>query len=67
MDVISWIYVRITEWGVARRYARLTTGEGQTMTEYAMMASVIALVLYAGFKAFGTSASTLLVSIDGSL
>jgi Flp pilus assembly pilin Flp len=67
MDVISWVYVRGREWGIARRYARLTVGKGQTMTEYAMMVSVIALVLYAGYRAFGTSASTLLTSIDGSL
>jgi Flp pilus assembly pilin Flp len=64
MDVISWGYVRIRERGIARRRAGL---KGQTMTEYAMIISVIALILYAGYQAFGTSASTLLGSIDGSL
>jgi Flp pilus assembly pilin Flp len=37
------------------------------MTEYAMIVSVVAVVAYAGYIAFGTSTNTLLTSIDGSL
>jgi Flp pilus assembly pilin Flp len=37
------------------------------MTEYAMIISVVAVVAYGSYKAFGTSTTTLLTSIDGSL
>ncbi len=67
MDVISGLYVRLTEGTIAQRCARLTAGKGQTMTEYAMIASVVAVAVYGGYKALGTSTTTLLTSIDGSL
>jgi Flp pilus assembly pilin Flp len=67
MDIAGRFYVRITEGTLARRCARLTAIKGQTMTEYAMIVSVVAVVAYAGYIAFGTSTNTLLTSIDGSL
>jgi Flp pilus assembly pilin Flp len=67
MDVISGLYVRFMEGKIARRYARLTTGKGQTMTEYAMIVTVVAVAVYGGYKALGTSTQTLLSSIDGTL
>lgn len=67
MDVISEVYVRLTEGKIARKYPKIFAGRGQTMTEYAMIISVVAVAAYGGFKAFGTSTTTLLSSIDGSL
>ena len=67
MDVVSSVYVRLTEGKIARRYTRLAAGKGQTMTEYAMIVSVVAVAVYGGYKALGTSTTTLLSSIDGTL
>jgi Flp pilus assembly pilin Flp len=67
MDLIGRVYVRLTEAPIARRCARLLSGKGQTMTEYAMIVSVVAVTVYAGYKTLGTGASTLVASIDGSL
>ena len=64
---ITGVYVDITEGKIARRVAGLATARGQTMTEYAMIVSVIAVVAYGGYKIFGTSNNALLTSIDGSL
>jgi Flp pilus assembly pilin Flp len=67
MDIAGRFYVRITEGKIARRCFRVAASKGQTMTEYAMIVSVVAVVAYAGYLAFGTSTNTLLTSIDGSL
>ena len=67
MDLIGKVSVRLTERPIARRCARLFSGKGQTMTEYAMIISVVAVTVYAGYKTLGTGTSTLLSSIDGSL
>jgi Flp pilus assembly pilin Flp len=56
MDRINAIYVRATEW---RR--------GQTMTEYALIVSAIAVALLAGYKSMGTDLRTLLTSVDSQL
>ena len=40
---------------------------GQTMTEYALILSAVAVVVYAGYQTMGTSITTLLTSIDGNL
>jgi len=67
MDLIGKVYVRLTEGPTVRRCARLFSSNGQTMTEYAMIISVVAVVVYGGYKTLGTGTSTLLTSIDGSL
>jgi len=66
MDITDRFYVRITEGKLGRRCTRMVD-DGQTMTEYAMIISVVAVVAYAGYEAFGTTATTLLSGIDGSL
>lgn len=40
---------------------------GQTMTEYALILSAVAVVVYAGYKTMGTSITGLLTSIDANL
>ncbi len=67
MDAVSSIYVRIVEGRVGKGFARMTASRGQTMTEYAMIIAVVAVVAYGGYQAFGTSTTALLTSIDGSL
>lgn len=53
----------ITKWFVkAQNWQR-----GQTMTEYALILSAVAVVVYAGYQTMGTSITTLLTSIDGNL
>ena len=47
---------------VAREWSR-----GQTMTEYALILSAVAVVVYAGYKTMGTSITGLLTSVDGNL
>jgi Flp pilus assembly pilin Flp len=56
MDLIRKLYVKTDE------FAR-----GQTMAEYALLLSAIAVVVYAGYKATGTTISTLLASVDGKM
>lgn len=67
MDLSGSVYVRLSEAPIAKRCARLFSGKGQTMTEYVMIVSVVAVVVYAGYEALGTGTTTLLTSIDGSL
>jgi len=67
MDLCERVCVRLTEGPIARGYARLFTSQGQTMTEYVMIVAVVAVTVYAGYKALGTGTTTLLTSIDGSL
>ncbi len=42
-------------------------GKGQTMTEYALILSAVAVVVYAGYKTMGTSITGLLTTIDANL
>ena len=41
--------------------------KGQTMTEYALILSAVAVVVYAGYKTMGTSITGLLTTIDANL
>lgn len=53
----------ITKWFVtAQNWQR-----GQTMTEYALILSAIAVVVYIGYQTMGTTVNTLLTAIDGNL
>ena len=67
MDIIIKLYVGLSQGKFGRRYARLTTAKGQTMTEYALLLSGVAVVVYSSYKTLGTSITPLLTRIDGNL
>jgi Flp pilus assembly pilin Flp len=56
MDFITKMFVKAHNWH-----------RGQTMTEYALILSAVAVVVYAGYKTMGTSITGLLTSVDGNL
>lgn len=56
MDKITGLFVKV------REYQR-----GQTMTEYAMILSAVAVVVFAGYTLMGTDIQSLLNSVDGKL
>ena len=56
MDQIREIFVRV------REYRR-----GQTMTEYALILSAVAVVVFIGYQTMGTTVTTLLSTVDGKL
>jgi len=56
MDKITRLFVKV------REYQR-----GQTMTEYALILSAVAVVVYAGYKTMGGDIMTLLGQIDAQL
>jgi Flp pilus assembly pilin Flp len=56
MDQVWGIFVRV------REYQR-----GQTMTEYALILSAVAVVVFIGYQTMGTTIGSLLTTVDGSL
>jgi Flp pilus assembly pilin Flp len=56
LDFIIKMFVKAHNW---RR--------GQTMTEYALILSAVAVVVYSGYRTMGTSITGLLTSVDGNL
>ena len=40
---------------------------GQTMTEYIMIVSAIAVIVFAGYQRLGTMANAMVTSVDGLL
>ncbi len=56
MDLLTRMFVKAQNWQ-----------RGQTMTEYALILSAVAVVVYAGYKTMGTSITTLLNSVDTNL
>ncbi len=56
MDLIRKLYVK------ADVFAR-----GQTMTEYALILSAVAVVVFVGYQAMGTHISSLLTNVDAQL
>ena len=56
MDLITRTFVRAREWQ-----------KGQTMTEYALILSAVAVVVYLGYQTMGTTITSLLSSVDTSL
>jgi Flp pilus assembly pilin Flp len=56
LDLIRKLYVK------SDQFAR-----GQTMAEYALIVSAVAVVVYAGYQLTGTTISTLLSTVDGNL
>jgi len=56
MDQVWGIFVRV------REYQR-----GQTMTEYALILSAVAVVVFVGYQTMGTTIGSLLTTVDGKL
>jgi len=53
---------------IARLYVKAReTSRGQTMTEYALIPSTVAVVVFLGYQTMGGDISTLLTSVDGQL
>jgi len=56
MDKITGLFVKV------REYQR-----GQTMTEYALILSAVAVVVFVGYQAMGTTITALLTNVDTKL
>jgi Flp pilus assembly pilin Flp len=56
MDKITRLFVK------AREYQR-----GQTMAEYALILAAVAVVVFVGYQAMGTTITSLLTTVDGKL
>jgi Flp pilus assembly pilin Flp len=56
MDKITRMFVK------AREYQK-----GQTMAEYALILSAVAVVVFVGYQTMGTTITSLLTTIDGKL
>jgi Flp pilus assembly pilin Flp len=56
MEKIMGLFVKV------REYQR-----GQTMTEYALILSAVAVVVFVGYQAMGTTIGSLLTTVDGKL
>jgi Flp pilus assembly pilin Flp len=56
MDKITGLFVKV------REYQR-----GQTMTEYALILSAVAVVVFVGYQTMGGTIGTLLNTVDGKL
>jgi len=61
MDAFTPLYVRLSE----RLRARIA--RGQTMTEYALILSAVAVVVYSGNKSMGNAVKSVLTTVDGNL
>ena len=56
MDFIIKTFVQAREWH-----------KGQTMTEYALILSAVAVVVYIGYQTMGTNITSLLTGVDNQL
>jgi Flp pilus assembly pilin Flp len=56
MDFLRHLYIRIRE-----------SAHGQTMTEYALILTAIAVVVYAGYQSLGTQINASVVAVDNLL
>jgi len=56
MNFVTKWYVKAENWQ-----------KGQTMTEYALILSAVAVVALVGYQTMGFTLTTLLTSIDGNL
>lgn len=56
MDLLNKLYVKMAE------YRR-----GQTMTEYALILSAVAVVVFVGYQTMGTTINSLLSNVDSQL
>jgi Flp pilus assembly pilin Flp len=67
MNRISKLYVRLSEGQIATRCARLATGKGQTMTEYVLIVSAVAIAVLAGYQTAGSDLKTLVTTLTTEL
>ena len=58
---------RITNLYVRAREFHKGLSKGQTMTEYALILSAVAVVVFAGYQTMGSDITSLLTTIDGKL
>ncbi len=56
MNWLAKVYVKARE-----------ASRGQTMTEYALILSAVAVVVFVGYQTMGTDISSLLTGVDGQL
>ncbi len=56
MDAITRMVVKVRE-----------SERGQTMTEYALILAAVAVIVYVGYQAMGTTISSVLSSVDSQL
>lgn len=56
MELLTRMFVKVRE---AQR--------GQTMTEYALILSAVAVVVFIGYQVMGTTINSLLSTVDGQL
>ena len=56
MEFATKVFVKAREWH-----------KGQTMTEYALILSAVAVVVFIGYQTMGTTISGLLNTVDGQL
>lgn len=56
---MNWITRKFV---IAREWSR-----GQTMTEYALILSAVAVVVYIGYQTMGGDITSLLTTVDGNL
>jgi Flp pilus assembly pilin Flp len=55
------------EWITRNYLSARDWGKGQTMTEYALILSAVAVVVYIGYQTMGGDITSLLTSLDGNL
>ncbi|HXN84714.1 MAG TPA: hypothetical protein VN867_01530 [Candidatus Binataceae bacterium] len=67
MNRISKLYLWLSEGRIARRCARLATGEGQTMTEYVLIVSAVGIAVLAGYQTAGTDLKSLVTTLTAEL
>ncbi|HTW89122.1 MAG TPA: Flp family type IVb pilin [Candidatus Binataceae bacterium] len=60
MELITKLYVQARE-------RACEFHKGQTMTEYALILSAVAVVVFAGYQTMGNDITSLLTTIDGKL
>ena len=56
MEFFNTLYVKLTEYERA-----------QTMTEYAMILAAVAVVVFAGYQALGTTLQSMLNTVDSKI
>jgi len=55
------------EWITRKYLSAREWSKGQTMTEYALILSAVAVVVYIGYQTMGGDIGTLLTAVDGNL
>lgn len=59
--------VRFVNWLVSKYVSTREWSRGQTMTEYALILSAVAVVVFLGYQTMGGNISSLLTSVDSQL